>query len=70
MATQTQFLFAAACSLGAMAALPACSRAPTRAATGEEIAAAVEQAERELAEANTMRRFAPASEPLATALPY
>jgi hypothetical protein len=70
MASQKPFLFAAACGLTAFAALPACSRAPSRAASGEEIAAAVEHAERELAEANAMRQFEPTNEPLATALPY
>jgi hypothetical protein len=70
MVSQRLFLFAAACGLTALAVLPSCSRTPSRAATGEEIAAAIEHAERELAEANAMRRFQRSEQPLATALPY
>ncbi len=63
-------LLVAVCGVAAMTFLAGCTSAPSRSATGEEIAAAVEYAERELAEANANRRFEPNSQPLATALPY
>lgn len=70
MASPKPLLFAVACGVTLLATLPTGGRAPYRAATGEEIGAAIEQAERERAEAEAMRRFEPANGPLATALPY
>jgi hypothetical protein len=51
MATQRPLPFVLVCALGVFASLSACDRGPRRTASGEEIDAAVQQAERELAEA-------------------
>ena len=61
------FLFL--CGMSALAYLSACNSSPTRLATGEEIAAAVQQAERDLAEVRAKRPSPDSRYVLATAAP-
>lgn len=59
----------AVCGLTALTALTACSQPPSRTATGEEIGAAVEQAERELAEVRAKQPSQSTESPFTSALP-
>ena len=57
------------CGLSVLGSLSACNSTPTRLATGEEIDAAVQQAERDLAEVRAKRSSSNNPAVLATALP-
>ena len=71
MATHKLLAFVFVCVPSVLATLGACEDSPTRTATGEEIEAAVQQAERERAEARAKRPLRPADQTvLASALPY
>lgn len=71
MATHRLLAFVFVCAPSVIASLGACEHSPTRTATGEEIEAAVQQAERERAEARAQRPSRPVDQSvLATALPY
>ena len=71
MATYKLLALAFVCAPSVFATLSACENSPTRAATGEEIEAAVQQAERERAQARAKRPLRPADQTvLASALPY
>jgi hypothetical protein len=61
------FLFL--CGLSVLGSLSACNSTPTRLATGEEIDAAVQQAERDLAEVRAKRSAPDSRYVLATATP-
>ena len=71
MATYKLFAFLLVCVPSAVVTLGARTHNPTRTATGEEIGAAVQQAERELAEVRARRPAHPSNQSaLASALPY
>ncbi len=71
MATQRLLPFVVVWVLSVLASLSACDRGPTRTASGEEIDAAVQQAERELAEARAKRPSRPGNHSLlTTAMPF
>ncbi len=71
MATYKLLAFVFVCAPSVFASLSACENTPTRTATGEEIEAAVQQAERERAQARATRPLRPADQTvLASALPY
>jgi hypothetical protein len=61
------FLFL--CGLSVIGSLSACNSTPTRLASGEEIAAAVQEAERDLAEVRAKRPSQDDRDVLATATP-
>ncbi len=71
MATYKLLAFILVCAPSVIACLGARDHSPTRSATGEEIQAAVQQADRELAEVTARRPSQPANQSvLASALPY
>lgn len=71
MASYKLLAFMLVCAPSAFAYLGARDHSPTRIATGEEIQAAVEQADRDLAEVGSKRSLQPGNQSvLASALPY
>jgi hypothetical protein len=67
MPAQSRFSFVLTCSLTVIASATACNRNPYRAATGEEIAAAVRNAEAEMVLAKTASASLPCDPALTSA---